>query len=90
MMRGMRYSPLPGSRSVNHCSVCVVCIAEFQAMLAMNSSSVSIGYGSPAQALRITVCSMPWIASGYCQLKAWSMRRGRPCASTSRSCGARG
>ena len=47
-------------------------------MLAMNSSSVSIGCGSPAQALRMTVCSMPWIASGYCQPKAWSMRRGLP------------
>jgi hypothetical protein len=39
-------------------------MAEFQLMLAMNIISVSIRYGSPACALRMTVCSMPCAASG--------------------------
>jgi hypothetical protein len=41
-----------------------VFIAEFQLMLAMNRNSTSTGDGSRAQALRITVCSMPCTASG--------------------------
>ena len=56
-------------------------------MLAMNISSVSIRYGSPAQALRITVCIIPCAASGYAHENAWSMRRGLPSASTTRSSG---
>ena len=60
----MRYSPL-SSLSVSQRMVSAVFIAEFQLMLAMNRNSMSIVYGSPAQALRITVCIMPCTASGY-------------------------
>ncbi len=63
MIFGMRYSPL-ASLSVSQCMVWPVFIAEFQLMLAMNRNSTSIGAGSCAQALRITVCSMPCTASG--------------------------
>jgi hypothetical protein len=41
-----------------------VFIDEFHAMFAMNSISVSIGYGSPSTALRITMCIMPCAAIG--------------------------
>ena len=44
--------------------------------------------GSPAQALRITLCSMPCAANGCSHENALSMRRGVPSASTSRSSGA--
>ena len=59
----MRYSPL-ASLSVSHCWVSAVFMAEFQLMLAMNRNSTSTGFGSAAQALRMTVCSMPCTASG--------------------------
>ena len=36
----------------------------FQPMFAMNSISVSIGYGSASTAFRMTVCMSPWAASG--------------------------
>ena len=87
MMRGILYSPL-ASLSVSQPIVSAVFIDEFQLMFAMNISSVSILYGSPAQALRITVCIMPCADSGYAHENAWSIRRGLPLASTSRSSGA--
>ena len=62
-MRGMRYSPA-ASLSVSQCMVSRVFIAEFQLMLAMNISRVSILYGSPACALRMTVCIIPCADSG--------------------------
>ena len=65
-MCGIRYSP-SASLSVSQRMVSPVFIAEFQLMLAMNSNSTSIVCGSPAQALRITVCIMPCTASGYAQ-----------------------
>ena len=58
-----------------------VFIAEFHAMFAMNSSSVSIGYGSPATALAITMCIMPCAAIGDSHEYALSMRSGPPSAS---------
>ena len=42
-MRGIVYSPVAGSLSVSMRIVSAVFIAEFQAMLAMNMNSVSIG-----------------------------------------------
>ena len=60
---------------------------EFQAMLAMNSSSVSIGYGSPRQALPITLCIRPCADNGYSHEKPLSIRTGSPSSSTHRSCG---
>ena len=90
MTRGMRYSPVASSTSVSRRIVSRVAIAEFHAMFAMNISSVSMRYGSPATALRITVCSMPCAASGYSQLNALSIRRGSPRSSTTRSAGACG
>ncbi len=63
MIFGMRYSP-SAPLSVSHCMVCAVFIAEFQLMLAMNRNNRSTGFGSAAQALRITVCSMPCTARG--------------------------
>ena len=53
-----------------------VFIVEFHAMLAMKISSVSIGYGSPRQALVMTLCIMPCTASGYSHENALSMRTG--------------
>ena len=55
-----------------------VFIAEFHAMLAMNSSSVSIGYGSPATALAITMCIRPCAAIGDSHEYALSIRSGTP------------
>ena len=46
-----------------------------------------MGYGSPAHALAITMCIMPWEASGASQENALSMRSGVPAPSTSRSSG---
>ena len=86
MMCGILYAPL-ASLSVSMRIVSPVFIDEFQLMFAMNISSVSILYGSPAHALRITVCIMPCAASGYAHEYAWSMRRGAPSASTSKSSG---
>ena len=63
MIFGMRYSPA-SSLSVSQRMVSAVFMAEFQLMLAMNRKSTSIGAGSAAQALRMTVCSMPCTASG--------------------------
>ena len=62
-------------------------IAEFQLMFAMNMNRVSIGYGSPFQALAMTECIMPCAAIGASQENALSMRIGVPSASTSRSSG---
>ena len=63
-MKGIRYSP--SSRlSVSMRRASLVFIDEFHAMFAMNSISVSIGYGSPRQALVMTLCIMPCTASGY-------------------------
>ena len=64
-----------------------VFIDEFQPMLAMYRNSRSTGYGSPAQALRITMCIRPWAATGASHEYALSIRRGLPSASTSRSSG---
>ena len=64
-----------------------VFIAEFHAMLAMNSSSVSIGYGSPATALAITMCIRPCAAIGDSHEYALSMRSGVPFSSMARSSG---
>ena len=58
-----RYAPA-SSLSVSQRIVCAVFIAEFQLMLAMNISRVSIRCGSPAHALRMTVCIIPCAASG--------------------------
>ena len=56
-------------------------------MFAMYMNSVSIWYGSPAQALVMTMCIMPCAASGASQVNALSMRIGVPSSSSSRSCG---
>ena len=56
--------------------VSAVFIAEFQATLAMYIKSVSIGYGSPFQALAMTMCIMPWAAIGASHENALSMRPG--------------
>jgi len=63
MIFGMRYSP-SAPLSVSQCMVSAVFMAEFQLMFAMNRNSTSTGLGSAAQALRMTVCSMPCTASG--------------------------
>jgi len=63
-MRGMRYSPVAGSLSVSMRKVSGMFIAEFHAMLAMYMNSVSILYGSPAQALCTTMCISPCAATG--------------------------
>ena len=63
MIRGMRYSPV-ASLSVSQCMVCAVFIDEFQLMFAMNISRVSMRCGSPACALRMTVCIIPCADSG--------------------------
>ena len=47
-------------------------------MLAMYMNSVSIGYGSPFQALRINRCIRPCAAIGASHENALSMRAGRP------------
>ena len=62
-------------------------IDEFHAMFAMYMNNVSILYGSPAQALAITMCIMPCAASGASQVNALSMRIAVPSSSNSRSCG---
>jgi hypothetical protein len=67
MIFGILYSPVSGSVSVSILMVSVVFIDEFQLMFAMNINRTSIGYGSPAQALRMTMCIMPWAASGASQ-----------------------
>jgi hypothetical protein len=90
MIRGMRYSPVAGSRAVSISIVPETFMAEFQAMLAMYRNSVSIGYGSPRYALVITRCISPWAASGASQENALSIRQGVPSASTSRSSGSIG
>ena len=90
MKRGIRYSPVAGSRSVSMAAVSAVFMAEFQAMFAMYMKRVSMGYGSPAQALRITVCIIPWAAIGASHENALSILVGRPAASTSKSSGPRG
>ena len=56
--KGSLYSP-SSPRAVSISRTPAVFMLEFQAMLAMNSSSVSMGYGSPATALLITMCIMP-------------------------------
>ena len=56
-----------------------VFMLEFHAMLAMNSSSVSIGYGSRFTALVITMCINPCADNGVSHEYALSMRSGRPC-----------
>src|SRR5688572_8138988 len=66
-------SPL-GWLSVSMAIVPAVFIAEFHAMFAMYMNSVSILYGSAAQALRITMCISPWAASGASHEYALSMR----------------
>ena len=59
-------------------------------MLAMKMNRVSIGYGSPRQALVMTLCIRPCTDRGYSQEKALSMRTGPPSASTNRSSGLAG
>ena len=58
--------------------VSTVFIVEFHAMFAMKIISVSMRYGSPRQALVITLCIMPCTDSGYSQENALSMRTGPP------------
>ena len=62
----------------------------FHAMLAMKISSVSSLYGSPRQALVMTLCIRPCTDSGYSQENALSMRTGVPSLSTNRSSGSAG
>ena len=78
MIRGMRYSPVAGSFSVNMRIVSAVFIAEFHAMFVIYINSVSIGYGSPFAALAMTMCIMPCAAIGASHENALSMRAGRP------------
>ena len=59
-------------------------------MLAMKIISVSMRYGSPRQALVITLCIRPCTESGYSQENPLSMRTGAPSSSTNRSSGAPG
>ena len=49
-------------------------------MLAMKISSVSMRYGSPRNALVITLCIRPCAESGCSHENAWSMRIGAPSA----------
>ena len=86
---GILYSPF-ASRSLSILRTSTVFIDEFHAMLAMKIISVSMPYGSPRQALVITLCIMPCTASGYSQEKALSMRTGPPSASTNKSSGPAG
>ena len=65
-------------------------MVEFQAMLAMNSSKVSIGYGSRFAALVMTMCIRPCGDSGVSQEYALSMRSGLPSLSITRSSGRAG
>ena len=67
-----------------------VFMVEFHAMLAMKISSVSMRYGSPRQALVMTLCISPCTDSGYSQEKALSMRTGLPSSLTNRSSGSAG
>ena len=86
-MRGILYSPVSSSLSVSISLVPLVFMDEFHDMFAMNIISVSTGYGSPRQAFEITMCIMPWAATGNSQLNALSMRSGSPSSSTSKSSG---
>ena len=87
---GILYSPsLVACRSAS-LRTADVFMVEFHAMLAMNRSSVSIGYGSPRQALVMTLCIRPCADSGCSQEKPLSMRTGSPCSSTKRSSGPSG
>ena len=88
-MKGMRYSPL-SSLSLSMRRTSSTFMVEFHAMLAMKMRSVSIGYGSPRQALVMTLCIIPCTASGYSHENALSMRTGRPSSSTKRSSGSAG
>ncbi len=64
-----------------------VFMLEFHAMLAMNSSSVSMRYGSPLAALLITMCITPCADSGVSHEYALSMRSGLPSRSMTSSSG---
>ena len=64
-----------------------VFIDEFHAMLAMNRSSVSMGYGSWFAALVITMCIRPCDESGVSHEYALSIRNGLPSLSITRSSG---
>ena len=88
-MNGILYSP-SSFLSTSISRTRPVFIDEFQAMLAMNSISVSIGYGSPRQALVIALCIRPCTDSGYSQEKPLSRRTGPPSSSTNRSSGEAG
>jgi hypothetical protein len=70
-----------------HLRTSAVFIVEFHAMLAMKISSVSMRYGSPRQALVMTLCISPCTDSGYSHEKALSMRTGEPSSLTKRSSG---
>ena len=89
-MRGIRYSPVAGSLSVSMRRVSGMFIAEFHAMLAMYMNSVSIGYGSPFQALRINRCISPCAAIGASHENALSMRTGLPSSPMIKSSGPSG
>ncbi len=88
-MKGILYSPF-SSLSLSILRTSTVFIVEFHAMLAMKISSVSILYGSPRQALVMTLCIRPCTDSGYSQEKPLSMRTGLPSSSTNRSSGSAG
>ena len=62
-------------------------MAEFHAMLAMYMNSTSMGYGSPRQALPITMCISPCADRGASHENALSIRMAVPSSSTSRSSG---
>ncbi len=86
---GILYCPSsPLSLSILRTSL--VFIVEFHAMLAMKMSKVSIGYGSPRQALVMTLCISPCTDSGYSHENALSMRTGLPSSFTNRSSGSAG
>ena len=90
---GILYSPASGPsacRSFNIRRTSTVFIVEFHAMLAMKISNVSIGYGSPRQALVMTLCIIPCTASGYSHENALSIRTGVPSSLTNRSSGSAG
>ena len=89
-MRGILYSPVAASLSVSISTVSAGFMAEFQLMFAMYRNKVSMGYGSPLQALWMTICIMPWAASGASHENALSMRPGVPSASIIRSSGPAG
>ena len=87
--KGILYSP-SSPLSTNILRTSDVFIDEFHAMLAMKSNKVSIGYGSPRQALVMALCIMPWTDNGYSHENALSKRTGLPSSSTNKSSGSAG